>query len=249
MSINHNNFEIIIYNAENQPFTCTDIPKFKNISLGASPIENMDAIVHSQPTDTYTKETTETEFNSTLLDDGTLLSSHTVNSSIDLEDHGQNTTRNNNTTTAKETTNNTNIYKNQRVNSTELTQNSDPLNTTLPNLPIVNTPLPRLQRQHSLHFNTEFVVLNISKQSTLTSYQIIEMNPQQLVNLVRQLNSQNTQQITNAPTPYYLQAASTQTPSTVVRRNTQTMYLYFGGSVPMQQCLRSFDSTGPIYTT
>ena len=66
---------------------------------------------------------------------------------------------------------------------------------------------------------------------------------------MRQLNSQNAQQITNAPTPYYLQAASTQTPSTVVRRNTQLMYPYLGGSVPMQQSLRPFDGTDPTYTT
>ena len=38
-------------------------------------------------------------------------------------------------------------YQNHRnrqpVNSTELTQKSDPLNTALPQLPIINTPLPR----------------------------------------------------------------------------------------------------------
>ena len=66
---------------------------------------------------------------------------------------------------------------------------------------------------------------------------------------MRQLNSQNTQQTTNAPTPYYLQATSTQTPSPVVRRNTQLMYPYLGGSVPMQQSLRPFDGTDPTYTT
>ena len=39
-------------------------------------------------------------------------------------------------------------YQNQQnrqpVNSTELTQNSDPLNTTLPQIPNINTPLPSL---------------------------------------------------------------------------------------------------------
>ena len=114
------------------------------MSLEASPIENLDALVHSKPTDTFINETTETDFNSTLLDNGTLVSSHTVNTLIALEDHSQNTTRNNNTTTANEITHNTNIYQNQQheqpVNSTGLTQNSDPLNTILSILPNVNTP-------------------------------------------------------------------------------------------------------------
>ena len=47
---------------------------------------------------------------------------------------------------------------------------------------------------------------------------------------------------------YRLQAASTQTPSPVVRRNTQMMYPYLGGSVPMQQSSRPFDGTDPTYT-
>ena len=50
------------------------------------------------------------------------------------------------------TTNNTHIYQNhqhrQPVVSTELTENSDPLNTTLPTLPNVKTPLPSLHRQN-----------------------------------------------------------------------------------------------------
>ena len=66
---------------------------------------------------------------------------------------------------------------------------------------------------------------------------------------MRQLNPQNTQQNTNAPTPYYLQAASTQAPSPIVRKNTPVMYPYLGGSVPMQQILRPFDGTDPTYTT
>ena len=103
------------------------------------------------------------------------------------------------------------------MNSTELTQNPDPLNTTLPTLPNINTPLIRLQRQ--------------------------------LVNLIRQLNSQNNQQPTNAPTLYYLSAASTQTPSPAVHRNTQKMYPYLGGSMPIQQSLRLFDGTDATYTT
>ena len=59
----------------------------------------------------------------------------------------------------------------------------------------------------------------------------------------------NSQQTINAPITYYLQAASTQTPPTVVRRNTQMIYPYLGGSVPMQQSLRPFDGTDPTYTT
>ena len=87
-----------------------------------------------------------------MLDDGTLFSSHTVNTLIDLEENDQN----NNTTT--NTTENTNVYQNhqhrQPMNSTELKQNSNPFNTTIPPLPNVNTPLPRLHRQNSVHFNT-----------------------------------------------------------------------------------------------
>ena len=81
------------------------------------------------------------------------------------------------------------------------------------------------------------------------SNQNIQITPQQLVNIVRQINSQNTQQSTNVPIPYYLEAASAQTPSPVVLRSTPMMYPYLGGLVPMQQSLRPFDSTDPTYTT
>ena len=137
----------------------------------------------------------------------------------------------------------------QLVNSTEITQSSDPLNTTIPHLPNVNTPLPRLNRQKSVHFNTQPVILNNSTQPTQGANQNIQITPEQLVNIVRQLNSQNAQENTNAPTPYYLQAASTQTPSIVVCRNAPMMYPYLGVSVPMQQSLRSFDGSDPTYTT
>ena len=233
---------------------CTNIPKNTNTSLEASPLENMDTIVHSQQTDTRLNETTKTDFNSILLDDGTLFSSHTVNTLIHLENNDQNNNQNNNyNNVTSKTTNTTHIYQNhkhrQPVNSTELTQNSDPLNTNLPTLPNLNTPLQRLRRQNSVHFNTEPIILNNSTQSTLTTNQYIQKTPHQFVNIVRQLNSQSTQQTTNAPTPYYLQAASTQTPSLVVRRNTQIMYPYLGSLVPMQQSLRPFDGTDPTYTT
>ena len=130
-----------------------------------------------------------------------------------------------------------------------MTKNSNPLVTTIPILPIVNNTLPRLHRQNSVHFNIESIILNNSNQPTQGTNQNIQITPQQLVKIVRQINSQNSQQSTNAPTPYYLQAPSTQTPSPVVRKNTQMMYPYIGGWVPMQQSLRPFDGTEPTYTT
>ena len=55
-------------------------------------------------------ETTETDFISTLLDDGTLFSSYTVNSLNDLESHDDN----NNNAITNDTTSNTNIEENHR---------------------------------------------------------------------------------------------------------------------------------------
>ena len=84
----------------------------------------MGTIIHSQQLESRINETTETDFISTLLD-GTLFSSHTVSTLVDLEDNDQNNNQNNSTTN---TTANTHIYQNhqhrQPVNSTELTQNS-----------------------------------------------------------------------------------------------------------------------------
>ena len=92
-------------------------------------------------------ETTETDFNSTLLDDGTLA----VNTVIDLEENNNKNTNYHNV----DYTTDTHLYQNhqnrQPINSTELSQNSDPLNTTIPPLPNVNTPLPRLNRQNTVH--------------------------------------------------------------------------------------------------
>ena len=86
----------------------------------------MDTIIHTQQLQSRINETTETYFNSILLDDGTLFSSHTVSTLIDLEDNDQNNNQNNSTTI---TTDNTHIYQNhqqgQPVNSTELTQISN----------------------------------------------------------------------------------------------------------------------------
>ena len=107
----------------------------------------MDTIIQSQPMKSILNESTETDFNSTLLDDGTLFSSHTVKtiSLTDLENNNNNI-NNNNHEVINDTANNTIIYESHRnrqpVKSTELTQSSDPLNTTLPLLPNINTPLP-----------------------------------------------------------------------------------------------------------
>ena len=180
---------------------------------------------------TNPNETSETSFNSTLLGDGTIFSSHTVNTLklIYLENNDNINIKNfNHNNTINDTNNNINIYENHRhpVKSTEFTHNSDSLNTT--NLPLlkINTPLPRSHKQNLVHFNTESIILNTSTQPTSTANQNIQFTPQQLVNFIGQLNSQNNQQATNASTPYYLQAASTQTPSPVVRRNTQIIYPY-----------------------
>ena len=107
----------------------------------------MYTIIHSQQSGkNRMNETSETDLNSTLLD--------------------VNYIKNNNSTT--NTTDSTNIYQNhqhrQPVSSTELTQNSDPLSTTKPILPNVNTPLPRLHTQNSVHFNTEPLTFNNSTQ-------------------------------------------------------------------------------------
>ena len=73
-----------------------------NASLEVSPIENMDTKIHSQPSESRVNETADTDFNSTLLDDGLLFSSQTVNTLIDLDDIDQN---NNSTTNTTETRN------------------------------------------------------------------------------------------------------------------------------------------------
>ena len=56
-SINYNNIEIKNYNAENEPFTCTNLRENTNTSLEASSIEKMDTIILAQPTDTCINET------------------------------------------------------------------------------------------------------------------------------------------------------------------------------------------------
>ena len=122
-------------------------------------------IFHSRPVDSKLKETTEIDCFSTLLEDVTLFSSHTVNSLSPI-DPEKNNNENNNNEIIDVTTNNKNIYEShgtkQPVNSNVLTQISDPLNTTLPLLSNINTPLPRLQKPNSVHFNIEPIMLNTS---------------------------------------------------------------------------------------
>ena len=70
-----------------------------------------------------TNETKETDFNSTLLDDGTIFSSHTKNFSSPIGFQNNNNINNNN--------NKYENYRNQRpINSTEITQSPNQLNTT-----------------------------------------------------------------------------------------------------------------------
>ena len=57
LSINHHSIEIRNYNAETQPYTCTNIPENTNTSLEVSPIENMDTLIHSQQSENRTNET------------------------------------------------------------------------------------------------------------------------------------------------------------------------------------------------
>ena len=70
----------------------TYIPENTNTSLEASPTDNVVTIVNSRPVDTNHNETKGTYFNSTLLEDRTLFSSHTVNtlSLMDLENYDNN---------------------------------------------------------------------------------------------------------------------------------------------------------------
>ena len=143
----------------------------------------MDTLVNSRTTDTNFRKTTDNNFNSTLLDDGTLFSFHTVNTLIDLENQDNNNISNkkNYNYTNSDTTSNTNTYEDHKhcklVNSTELTQKSDPLNTTLKPLLSVYTLLSRLQRLNSVQFNTEPVILKNSPQPTITNNQNIQLTP------------------------------------------------------------------------
>ena len=79
----------------------------------------MDTLNDSQHTDTCINETAETDFNSTLLDDATLFSSHAVNTLFDFEDNGQAThhnTKNNNS--FNDTTNNTHFFLSESTTQT-----------------------------------------------------------------------------------------------------------------------------------
>ena len=153
----------------------------------------MDTLTHPQQSENHINETAETDFNSILLDDGKLFSSHTVNTLIDLEDNDQNNNqKNNNHTNNNSTTDNTHNYQThqhrQPLNSTELTQIPDPLNTTIPILPNINLLLRRLHSKSSVHLNTEPIMLNNSTQPSQGSNQNIQITPQRLVIIVRQFN-------------------------------------------------------------
>ena len=74
----------------------------------------MDTIIHSQPMHSNLIETTETDFNSTKLDDGTQFLSHTTNT-WSLIDSEKNIYNNNNYRNEYiDTTNNTNIFESHR---------------------------------------------------------------------------------------------------------------------------------------
>ena len=89
----------------------------------------------------------------------------------------------------------------------------------------------------------------MSTQPTSITNQYKQLTLQKLVNVNSQFNFKNNQQTTNAPTPYYIPAASTQTYSPLVRCNTQMTLPDLGESVPMQQSLRPIDGTDPTYIT
>ena len=152
MKLDHNLIQLQNHSAENQPFAITDITENTNTSLEVSQMEqNTDTVAHSQPLDSNYNDTTETDFNSTLLSDGTFFSLHTVNTLSLIDPKNNNDNNYNNNSSNKKTNNNTtSIYKNHRdrqlVNSTELTHNSDQLNTTLPLLSNTNSTLPQLKR-------------------------------------------------------------------------------------------------------
>ena len=135
------------------------------------------------------------------------------------------------------------------MNPTELKKKFKPIKYNYTTITKSEHTFTTSTQTNSVHFNTEPIVLNNSTQPTQMTNQKIQITPRHLVNIVRQINSQSKQQSTNALTPYYLQAATTQTPSLVFCRNTQMMYPYLGSSVPMQQSLRLFDDTDPTYTT
>ena len=72
LQIDHKNIEIQNHKAGSQPFICTYVRRNTNTSLETSPIDNLDTILYSQPKNSNINEATETDFNSTLLVDGTL---------------------------------------------------------------------------------------------------------------------------------------------------------------------------------
>ena len=163
---------------------------------------------------TNPKENNETDFNPTLLDDGSKFLSRTANK-LSLIDHQNNINNTNNK-------NHFEKYLNQQPeNSTKLTQRSNLLNGTIPTLPNLNTHLTRLKRQNLVHLNTKRVILNTSIQQSSTNNKNKQLTQQQIVNFFRRFTSQNNHETTNTSTPYFLQATSTQPPCHNSKRCTQ----------------------------
>ena len=154
--LNRKHVQITNYNAETHPFTFTNIPENTNTSLEASTTENMDTIIHNPPPDNRMNVTTDTDFNSTLLDDGTAFSTYAVNTVIDIEENNNNNSNYQNV----ENTTDTHLYQNhqnrQPINSTELTQNSDQLKTQLFHLYLIFTHL-----YHDYKDKTQYTLIHI----------------------------------------------------------------------------------------
>ena len=73
LKIDSEQMQLQNHNAEKQPFTSTNLAENTNTALEASPIDhNINTIVHSLSMDSNLNETTETDFISTLLDNGKL---------------------------------------------------------------------------------------------------------------------------------------------------------------------------------
>ena len=149
MKIDHQNIEIKLHNVNNQPFTIASFTENTYISLAASAIDNMDTIVFVQTKDSNLNENTETDFNSALLDDEQFFHLTLPKKFSPIEFKKIN---NNNKEVNIHTIDNAEIYQSHRnrqpVISSELTQNSDLFNSSLPLLSNITTPLPRLQKQH-----------------------------------------------------------------------------------------------------
>ena len=137
--------------------------------------------------DSILNKTSETDFNSTLLDDGTLFPSHTIS----LNDLQNNNNKNKINEGINDINNNTKVSENHRnrrsVNSTKLTQNLDPLKHNYSANTLCKYISNPLISQNSVPFNTEPVILYTSTQPASTNNQITRLTPQQLLNCVNNL--------------------------------------------------------------